>query len=89
MTGAGEDDHRDLVALVLAIGLATALNIIVLAVLYDAIRSDGPGLSENATQILVGWGGGMIGIIGSWLGYRTGARNARDATPTVESPPEM
>ena len=68
------DDHRtrDLVALVLAIGLAGGFIIIVSAVMYDAVRSDTPGLSENATQILTGWGGGIIGIVGSYLGYRAG-----------------
>ena len=61
---------RDLVALVLAAGLSLALLIIVAAVMYDAVRSDTPGLSENATQILTGWGGGIIGIVGSYLGFR-------------------
>jgi hypothetical protein len=63
------------VALILAVGLATALNIIVVAVLWDAVRSQGPGLSENATQILTGWGGGMIGILGGIVGYRAGVRS--------------
>lgn len=71
------------VALILAVGLATALNLIVAAVLWDAIRSEGPGLSENATQILTGWGGGMIGILGGIVGYRAGVRSQ---TPPSEWP---
>lgn len=69
---------RDLVALVLAVGLALALIIIVSAVMYDAVRSDTPGLSENATQILTGWGGGIIGIVGSYLGFRAGEGRDED-----------
>jgi len=65
---------RDLIAMVLAVGLATALNLITIAVLWDAVRDpDSAGLSENATQILTGWGGGIIGILGAVFGYRAGA----------------
>jgi hypothetical protein len=63
---------RDLVAIILAIGLAMSLLTIVAAVMYDAVRSDTPGLSENATQILTGWGGGVVGVLGSYLGFRAG-----------------
>jgi len=69
---------RDVVAIVLAVGVATALNVIVAAVLYDAIRSEGPGLSENATQILTGWGGGIIGVLGAYVGYKAGKADADD-----------
>lgn len=67
-----EPARRDLVALILATGLALALNVIVGAVLYDAIHSAGPGLSENATQILTGAFGGIVGVLGSYVGYRAG-----------------
>lgn len=63
---------RDMVAVILALGTVLALNVIVMAVLWDAIRSNGPGLSENATQVLTGAFGGIIGILGSYLGYRAG-----------------
>lgn len=66
------------VALILAVGLATALNVMCAAVFYDAVRSDTPGLSENATQILTGWGGGIIGVVGALVGYRQGAAATRD-----------
>jgi hypothetical protein len=70
---------RDAIALILAIGLATALNLITVAVLYDAVLNpDSAGLSENATQILTGWGGGIIGILGAVFGYRAGAQQTQD-----------
>jgi sulfite exporter TauE/SafE len=63
---------RDWIALVLAIGLCTALNLLCVGVVWDAVRSDTPGISENATQILTGWGGGVVGILGAMLGYKAG-----------------
>jgi len=69
---------RDWVAVILAIGLCTAVNAVTLGVLYDAIRSQGPGLSENATQVLTGAFGGIIGILGAALGYRAGRDQATD-----------
>lgn len=68
-----ETHGKDWVALTLAIGIATAVNCITFAVLYDAIMSEGPGLSENATQILVAAFGGIIGVLGSYIGYRAGS----------------
>ena len=68
------DLNRDWIALTLAVGLCTALNIITFAVLYDALRDpSSAGLSENATQILTGWGGGIIGILGAVFGYKAGS----------------
>jgi hypothetical protein len=59
------------VALTLALGFVLGFNMFCFAVLYDAITGD-TALSENATQVLTGWGGGMIGVIGSYIGYRVG-----------------
>lgn len=73
------NDSIDLVAILLAIGISTALNVLTFAVVYDAVTSQGPGLSENATQILTGWGGGMIGVIGAFVGYR--AAGKKPGTP--------
>jgi hypothetical protein len=69
-----------LVAAILAIGIGIALNTITVAVLYDAIQNpDNAGISENATQILTGWGGGIIGVIGALVGYKAGEqRKAED-----------
>lgn len=78
----------DVVALVLAIGICTALNVMTCAVLYDALFSAAPGLSENATQILTGWGGGIIGIIGALVGYRVGQNTPPAATSPAARPAE-
>lgn len=72
MNGAPERRGTSVVAVVLAVGLATAVNLITFAAAYDAIFSKGPGLSENATQILTTVFGGMIGVLGSYVGFRAG-----------------
>lgn len=72
-----EDRGKDWVAIILAIGIATALNAITFGVLYDAIFSSDSGISENATQILIASFGGIIGVLGGYIGYRAGTRNER------------
>jgi len=62
-----------IVAFALAIALGLAVVIITVGVLYDAIFSEGPGLSDNATQILTAAFGGIIGVLGSYVGFRAGA----------------
>jgi len=82
------DRGRTIVVVILAIGLATAVNLITFATLYIAVFhvSDVPqGLSENATQILTGAFGGIIGVLGSYIGYRAGQQQADATKPT---PPE-
>lgn len=79
-----EVQARELVALVLAVGLGVAINCVCFGVLYDAVRSDTPGLSENATQILTTAFGGIIGVLGSFIGYRAGARTD---DPPIEPEP--
>ena len=59
------------VVLVIAVGFALGFNLFCFAVLYEAVTSD-TALSENATQVLTGWGGGMIGLLGGFVGYRVG-----------------
>ena len=71
---------RDWVAILLAIAVATALNVIVVAVLWTAVTSSSDvngGLSENATQIITGAFGGIIGVLGSYLGFRVGERRGQ------------
>lgn len=66
---------REWVAVILAIGLASAVNFVTLASLYLAIsgKSNVPGgLSENATQVLTTAFGGIIGVLGSYMGFRAG-----------------
>jgi hypothetical protein len=69
------------VALVLAVALAIAFNVFTMAVLYTAIQAE-TALSENATQVLTGWGGGIIGILGAYIGYRLGSTS--DHNPSEE-----
>lgn len=71
---------RDLIALTLAVGIAVALNMVTLAVLINAANSsvNSGGLSENGTQVLTGWGGGIIGILGAVFGYRAGQQSTAD-----------
>lgn len=72
-------DHRDLVAIILAIGLSLALVLLMVGVLWDAVRSDTPGISDNAAQVIELGFGGIIGIIGSFLGYKAGASAGKEA----------
>jgi len=58
------------VAVILAGGLALSLVIMVAAVFYDALRSDTPGLSENATQVVIAAFTGITGILGGYIGGR-------------------
>jgi hypothetical protein len=62
------------VALVLAAGMVFALNIITIALLIAAFHVDPPELSANGTQLLTGWGGGIIGVLGSYIGFTFGSK---------------
>lgn len=72
---------RDLIALTLAIGICTALNLVTLGVMIAALRRGDYQLSENATQILTGWGGGMIGVLGAVFGYKAGQQSTPSSPP--------
>ena len=52
-----------------------------IGVLYDAIFSKGPGLSDNATQVLTGAFTGAFGLLGAYLGARYAQQNGRPPTP--------
>ena len=75
-----ESRGRDWVATILAIGFATSLNTVTLAMLYDAIQGD-TGLSENATQVLTTGFAGFAGLLGGYLGAR-----AAHHEPPAEEP---
>jgi|SRR5215472_13683133 len=86
--------QRDRVVLVLAIGLSLAVLFVTAGVLYDAIFSEGPGLSDNATQLLTTAFGGMIGVLGSYIGFRaangasesSGQQSGTDPNPAGPPP---
>lgn len=75
--------------IILSIGLAIALNIIVFAVLLDAGKSHERALSENATQVLTGAFGGILGVLGAYVGFKAGTNASVDqsGTPAVRSEP--
>ena len=68
---------RDWVAVILAIGLVLGLLVITVGSLVDAFNTTEPGLSENATQLLTAAFGGVIGVLGSYLGFRAGERHVQ------------
>ena len=67
------------VAIILASGLSLAVTSLVLGVTVAAIKngSTASTLSENESQVLTAAFGGMIGVLGAWVGYR--ARDAHEA----------
>jgi hypothetical protein len=78
----------DLVAIILAAGMVVALNLFILGAMIEAYANPitlPVGLSDNATQVLTGWGGGIVGIIGALVGVRVGRTHPE---PTREEPPE-
>ena len=81
----GDAHPRDWVAVILALGLSTAVNVVTAGVLYDAIFSKGPGLSENATQILTTAFGGIIGVVGAYLGFKAGQASNGDGRPPPDN----
>jgi hypothetical protein len=78
-------ETKEWVAIILAIGFAVAFNCFSFAVLYDAIKTRS-ALSENATQVLTGWGGGIIGVLGAYIGYRVS--RTPDIGPYDDEPPD-
>lgn len=67
----------DLVAVILAFGMVLALNLFIVAAAIEAYANAITlpiGLSDNATQVMTGWGGGIIGVIGALVGVRVGRR---------------
>jgi hypothetical protein len=80
------------VAVILAVGISLSLNIVTAAMMYAAwtrITAGGTvGLSENGTQLLTGWGGGIIGVLGSYIGFTFGRHsNKQDGEPGEPPPP--
>src|SRR5262245_34845531 len=76
---------KDWVAIILALGAATAINLVCVAVMWDAIKQ-GAEVSENGTQIITGIMGGIIGVLGGYLGYSAASRRQGPNDPP--GPPE-
>lgn len=71
-----EGHGKEWVAVILAIGLATAVNFIVIGGFASAIYRKAE-LSENATQVMTAVFGGIIGVLGSYVGYKAGQATER------------
>ena len=76
----------ELVALTMALGISVALNLMTIAVLWVSVVKDIP-LGENATQVLTGWGGGFLGVLGAFVGYQFG-KNVDDPLKQPPKPPK-
>lgn len=74
------NDHRaaGVVMIILALGLMIALDLITWSI-YVAVSEGRLGvLGENTTQILMGWGGGIISVLAGFCGYIIGKKEERD-----------
>jgi hypothetical protein len=77
----------DVVAVVLSVGMVSALNLFILAATLEAFSNPitlPVGLSDNATQVLTGWGGGIIGVIGALVGFRVGRQHLDPKVQTID-----
>jgi len=85
MTAASGGRGRDVVAIVLALGVSLGLAGLAIAACW-AVAVEGETLSENATQVLTGVFGGVIGILGTFIGVRAGddAATRRAAIASVD-----
>lgn len=67
---------KEWVAVILAVGLATAVNLIVIGGFASAVYRKAE-LSENATQVMTAVFGGIVGVLGSYVGYKAGQATER------------
>jgi len=69
------------VAITLAFGVAASMIILMVGVVWGAIKhgSTAATLTENETQVLIAAFGGVFGILGAFLGFRAG--NGRRLPP--------
>ena len=70
----GRRPSKDWAVIILATAFGIALIVVTAAVLYTAINNGKAGLAvtETDVQLLTGWGGGVIGILGAYVGFRAG-----------------
>lgn len=79
------------VALILASGVSIAIIILVIGVVWSAIKhgSTAATLTENETQVIIASFSGIFGILGAFLGYYVSNGNKpkyRDGEDTAEWP---
>jgi hypothetical protein len=81
----------DIVAIILATGLSLLVVLIIVATIVQILHN-APGvpeiqLSENSTQILIAAIGGILGVLGGYIGYRMkGIHMTEEQTPPVAPP---
>ena len=77
----------DWVAIILASGVAISMIILIVGVVWGAIRhgSTAATLTENETQVLIAAFGGIFGILGAYLGFRAG--NGKEPARFYLKPP--
>jgi hypothetical protein len=64
------------VAIILAIGISVSLVLLVVsAYLVRAVDGTQDALGANITEVLTGWGGGIIGVLGAYVGFSVGRRH--------------
>lgn len=75
----------DIVAIILALGLSVLVVMIIIATIVQILNNskDVPEiqLSENSTQILIAAIGGIVGVLGGYVGYRLHSKNPPPEDP--------
>ena len=67
---------RDTVAVILAAGLVVAINLFIVGAWLRIFFASDVELSDNATLVIQGALTGLLGIVGPYVGYQIGKRNA-------------
>jgi len=67
---------QEWVAIVLGIGIAVAVNLVTFGLMWEAVFRSGT-MSDNATQLLTTAFGGIVGVLGSYVGFRSGIASER------------
>jgi hypothetical protein len=70
----------DHVALVLAVALALAVVLILVTAIVNVVdrQAPTPTLGENTTQVLTSAVGGIVGVLGAYVGYTFSGRHDDD-----------
>ena len=73
----------DWIAIILASGIALSVIILVIGTVIGGVRNGNSAatLSENEAQVITAAIGGMVGVLGAWVGYRAAGRHDTDDEP--------